>query len=183
MEKLIDKLIKYIDDGKVVSFPTETVYALSCDATNEKAINKIYEIKKRDKTKLFSVFVDIDLIKNFVYFDNEEFVYKNLQEGNTIIFNKKKGVLPAIKSNTLGIRYPKHNFTRLLLKKLKNPVVATSANVSGQEPICSYEEIIKNFEKDVDFVVDNSLLDDDFMSCKPSKIVSVVDGKIKVVRE
>ena len=61
MEYLVDKLIKYIDAGKVVSFPTETVYALSCDAINEKAIDKIYKIKKRDKSKLFSVFIDITI--------------------------------------------------------------------------------------------------------------------------
>lgn len=183
MEDLVDKLIKCIDAGKIVSFPTETVYALSCDATNEKAIDKIYKIKKRDKSKLFSVFIDITLIENFVNFSDKDFVYKNLLEGNTVIFNKKNGVLPAIRSSTLGIRYPKHDFTRLLLKKLKNPIVATSVNVSGQEPICDYKEIVENFGEDIDFVVDNSLLSDEFMSCKPSKIISVVDGNIKIVRE
>ena len=182
MEKLVNKLVDYINNGKIVSFPTETVYALACDATNQKAMDKIYKIKKRDKTKLFTVFMDINLVESFVYFVDKNFVYKNLFDGNTVIFNKKPDILPTIKSNTLGIRYPKHDFTHLLLKKLKNPIVATSVNISGQNPICNYAEIAAKF-KDIDFVLDNSLVDNSSMSGKPSRIISVVDGNIEVIRE
>lgn len=180
--KIINDLITYIKDGKVVSFPTETVYALSCDANNKSAIDKIYKIKNRDKSKLCSVFIDIEDIENYVYFDNKDFVYDNLLQGNTIIFNKKNNVLPLINSTTLGIRYPKHNFTRMLLKKLKMPIIATSVNVSGEEPLIDYG-IIKNNFKNIDYVVDNSLLKDTIIIGKPSKIISIVNNDVKVIRE
>ena len=182
IDKIIDNLIINIKNGKIVSFPTETVYALSCDANNKSAINKIYEIKNRDKSKLCSIFVDIEDIENYVYFDNKDFVYNNLLQGNTIIFNKKNNILPLINSNTLGIRYPKHNFTRQLLKKLKIPIIATSVNISGEKPLTNYNDIKNNF-KNIDYVVDNSLLKDSIIIGKPSKIISIVDNDVKVIRE
>ena len=185
--EIIDKLIQNIVDGKIVSFPTETVYALSCNVNNIEAINKIYELKNRPKNKLFSIFVDIDFLNDYVVYDNnlKNFIYNELYDGTTIIFNKKNDkILPYIEGNTIGIRYPKHNFTRLLLKKLGNlPIVATSVNKSGEEPLCDYDKIVKNFS-DIDFVVDDDLLkNDDVMSGRPSGIVSVVDGKVRSVRE
>ena len=182
IDKIIDNLIINIKNGKIVSFPTETVYALSCDANNKSAINKIYEIKNRDKSKLCSIFVDIEDIENYVYFDNKDFVYNNLLQGNTIIFNKKNNILPLINSNTLGIRYPKHNFTRQLLKKLEIPVIATSVNISGEKPLTNYNGIKNNF-KNIDYIVDNSLLKDSIIIGKPSKIISIVDNDVKVIRE
>ena len=182
IDKIIDNLIINIKNGKIVSFPTETVYALSCDANNKTAIDKIYEIKNRDKNKLCSIFVDIEDIENYVYFDNKDFVYNNLLQGNTIIFNKKNNILPLINSNTLGIRYPKHNFTRQLLKKLKIPIIATSVNISGEKPLTNYNDIKNNF-KNIDYIVDNSLLKDNIIIGKPSKIISIVDNDVKVIRE
>lgn len=182
INKILDNLIINIKNGKTVSFPTETVYALSCDANNKSAIDKIYKIKNRDKSKLCSVFIDIEDIENYVYFDNKDFVYDNLLQGNTIIFNKKNNVLPLINSATLGIRYPKHNFTRTLLKKLKTPIVATSVNVSGEDPLIDYNTIKNNF-KNIDYIVDNSLLKDSIIIGKPSKIISIVDNDVKVIRE
>ena len=182
IDKIIDNLIINIKNGKIVSFPTETVYALSCDANNKTAIDKIYEIKNRDKNKLCSIFVDIEDIENYVYFDNKDFVYNNLLQGNTIIFNKKNNILPLINSNTLGIRYPKHNFTRQLLKKLKIPIIATSVNISGEKPLTNYNDIKNNF-KNIDYIVDNSLLKDSIIIGKPSKIISIVDNDVKVIRE
>lgn len=184
--EIIDELIKNMINGKVVSFPTETVYALSCDANNIDAINKIYELKNRPKNKLFSVFVDIDFLDEYVVYDSDlkDFIFNELNNGTTIIFNKKNNkVLPYIEGDTIGIRYPKHNFTRLLLKQLGNfPIVATSVNKSGEMPICDYDKIVKNFS-DIDFVVDNDLLKNDVMSGRPSRVVSVIDRNMVVVRE
>lgn len=182
MKELVEELINYINDGKIVSFPTETVYALACDAENINSINKIYNIKNRDKSKLFSVFIDIDSIEKYIYLNNKDLAYDFLLEGTTVIFKKKEHVLPFINSDTLGIRYPKHDFTRLLLKKLKNPIVATSVNLSGQPPLCDYESIIKNFTN-IDFVIDNSLLLNNYMTKKPSKIVSLTSDEIVILRE
>lgn len=183
-DNLINDLIKYINIGKVVSFPTETVYALSCKATNIDAIEKIYRIKSRDKTKLLSIFINRDLLENLVVFEEKfkNLIMEELEIGTTIIFNKKNSeVLKNIKSNTLGIRIPKHDFTRKLLEKLNKPIVATSVNLSGKMPLCNYEDIIKNFPE-IDYVVDDKLLENSFVCGKPSKIISVVDGNLKVLR-
>ena len=184
--EIINKLVQNIIDGKIVSFPTETVYALSCNANNINTINKIYKLKNRPKNKLFSVFVDINFLDDYVVYDNDlkDFIFNELNNGTTIIFDKKNDtVLPYIESNTVGIRFPKHNFTRLLLKKLGNfPIVATSVNKSGEEPFCNYSEIIKQF-KGIDFIVDGALLCDVVCCGKSSKIVSVAGGCIEIVRE
>lgn len=178
-------LIKYINDGKIVSFPTETVYALSCDANNLEAIENIYKIKNRDRNKLFSVFLDFDLLDSFVCYDKDRFenvVKTELSEGTTIIFNKKsENILPYIESNTIGIRIPKHDFTRKLLKKLNKPIVATSVNLSGQNPLCDYNTIKTNFPQ-ISYVLDNDLLLNSNISGKPSKIISLVDGAMELVR-
>lgn len=185
-ECVISRLIQNIIDGKIVSFPTETVYALCCDANNIDVINKIYEVKNRSRSKLFSVFVDIDFLNDYVVYGNDlkDFIYNELSKGTTIIFDKKNSnILPYIESNTVGVRYPKHNFTRLLLKKLGNfPIIATSVNKSGEEPLCNYSEIIKQF-KGIDFIVDGALLSDVVCCGKSSKIVSVAGGCIEIVRE
>lgn len=184
--ELIEQLVKNIIQGNIVSFPTETVYSLSCDINNSNAINKIYKIKNRDFNKLFSVFVDLKFLDNFVIYNSnlKTTIQEELSCGTTIVFNKKNNnVLKNIKGNSIGIRYPRHDFSRKLLKKLGGlPIVATSVNKSGENALCDYNEIIDNFA-DIDFVVDNNLLENKIISGKPSKIISVVDGDIKIIRE
>lgn len=183
---LVKKIIDYIKHGKIVSFPTETVYALSCDANNYEAINKIYEIKDRSKNKLFSVFINIDYIDNYVIYNNKfrEYIFDELNNGTTIIFNKKNNnVLQNINSNTIGIRYPKHQFTRKLLKECNDMVlIATSVNKSGEKELCCYKDIINNFNN-IDFILDNELLTNSIISGKPSKIISLVNDNIDIIRE
>ena len=183
---MIDTLTDNIKRGKIVSFPTETVYALSCDANNSEAINKIYETKHRNISKLLSVFIDIDFLNNFADYDSKfaNIVKDELERGTTIIFRKKSDkILPNIKSNTIGIRYPKHDFVRSLLKRLNGlAIVATSTNISGFPPLCNYSDILNNF-KNIDYVVDNDLLNNSVLSGNSSKIISVVDDKIEIIRE
>lgn len=186
IDNLTDNLIKNMLNGKVVSFPTETVYALSCNANDINAINKIYELKNRPKNKLFSIFVDINFLDSYVVYNSnlKDFVYNELNNGTTIIFNKKNtNILPHINSETIGIRYPKHDFTRCLLKKLGNfALVATSVNKSGKEPLCDCDKIKEQF-KGIDFIVDNNLLKNSVISGKPSRIISITGNNIEIVRK
>lgn len=182
---IINNLINHIKNGNVVSFPTETVYALSCDANNFRAIENIYNIKNRNKNKLFSIFVDFTLLNNFVVYENKlkQLINEELKNGTTIIFNKKNNdILPFIESETVGIRIPKHDFTRKLLQKIQEPLVATSVNTSGEPPLYNYYNIIENFPQ-IPYVVNNDLISNSEISGKPSKIISVVDGDVKILRE
>lgn len=184
-ETYILNLIKFINDGKIVSFPTETVYALSCDANNQNAIENIYRIKNRNKNKLFSIFLDFALLDSFVYYESKfkNLVKSELSKGTTIIFNKKnKNILPYIHSDTIGIRIPKHSFTKKLLKTLQKPLVATSVNLSGNTPLCSYEDIKNSFPQ-ISYILNNSLLSKSKISGKPSKIISLVGGNEKIIRQ
>ncbi len=182
---LINNLVEKINKGKIVSFPTETVYALSCDVNNIESIEKIYKIKNRERHKLLSIFIDKKLLNNLVIYKNKfkNLIDEELENGTTIIFNKKnKEILKNIKSDDIGIRIPKHNFTRKLLEKLDKPIVSTSVNLSGKLPLCNYNDITENFGKEIDYVVDNRLLKNSFVNGKPSKIISIVDGNLKVLR-
>ncbi|MBR2141091.1 MAG: Sua5/YciO/YrdC/YwlC family protein [Rickettsiales bacterium] len=183
---LLDELIDKIKNDKVVSFPTETVYALSCSTYSIEAIERIYKIKERDINKLFSIFVDIRYLDDFVVYNDDlkKFIFDELNGGTTIIFNKKnRDILPNIKSDTLGIRYPKHEFTRTLLNKLDNlPIVATSVNKSGEKPLCEYNDIVNNFNS-IDLIIDNNDLINSIISGVPSKILSVAGGDVKIIRK
>ncbi len=181
---LINNLTEKINSGKIVSFPTETVYALSCDVNNIEAIERIYKIKNRDRSKLLSIFINKELLNNLVIYEYsfQSLIEKELENGTTIIFNKKNNdVLNNIKSNTIGIRIPKHDFTRKMLKKLNKPIVATSVNLSGELPLCNYDDIVRNFGNEIDYIIDNKLIKS-FINGKPSKIISVVDGEFKKIR-
>jgi len=91
-EKLIEKLAKAIKEGKVLICPTDTVYGLICDATNEKSVKKIFKIKKRRKEKAISVFVkDLRMAKKYAFInkEQEEFIKNNLNKKNTFILKRK----------------------------------------------------------------------------------------------
>ncbi len=137
MKISVKKAAEIIKKGGVVAYPTDTVDGLGADALDEKAVKKVFEIKKRDFKKPISIIVrDIEMAKKVANFGKEiEKILEKILPGPITVILYKKKILPDILtggSKKIGIRIPDCEFTKALMEKLDFPITTTSANVSGK---------------------------------------------------
>lgn len=167
--------------NKLIIFPTDTVYGIGCSIYDIYNIDKIYEIKKRDKSKpLACLCYDLEQIKSIAYVDDlaTKLINKYLPGGLTLILKSKPEVLEKIGYETIGVRIPDCDIALNILKEF-GPMLTTSVNDSGQTPINEYEEIFKKYSDLVDQIYppfNNS-------SNVSSTVIKIVDGKIELLRE
>ena len=141
------KAARVMQKGGIVVYPTESSYALGCDATNARAIRKIHRLKGRKSGKYFPVIVaDIKMAKRFYKVDTN--VEKLAKLGITIV-TKKRRRMPGIG----GFRISRNATARRIARNLDSPIVATSANVSGKESVYKISEIMKLFDNKVDAIL------------------------------
>lgn len=148
IESVADRVVKELEEGKVVVFPTDTVYGLLADATNKQAVDKVLQIKGR-KRKPLPVFVrDIVMAGEFAVIESrdEELLQEYWPGKVTAVFNSK-GALPVNTGTlgTIGLRIPDYPLLNLVLEKVGVPIIGTSANLSGNSPILSGKEVIAEF--------------------------------------
>jgi Sua5/YciO/YrdC/YwlC family protein/conserved hypothetical nucleotide-binding protein len=185
-KNVIEKTVEVLQQGGLAVFPSDTVYGLLVDAYNKKAVRKLIAFKNRPPGKPISVFVDWDFIDDLVEItSSQEKILKNILPGPfTVILKSKRKVCPLLESEkkTLGVRIPDYQTINQLVKKIKKPVTATSANLSGRRPHYSIESLLKQLpeskKKLVDLVVDDGKLPRN----KPSTVIDLVEEKIKIVR-
>jgi L-threonylcarbamoyladenylate synthase len=166
----MDKITEKIKQGKIFIYPTDTIYGLGCDATNQEAVNKIKQIKSRDKDKPLSIIApSIDWIKENCVVDVD--LDKYLPGPYTLLLKKKNPqFLPHIsENNLLGIRIPSNPLTKDIQKSLL-PFVTTSVNLAGEPFATQIKDISKKIIGQVDKVIDNGPL-----SGRPSTLI--IDGK------
>ncbi|BDC36145.1 MAG: threonylcarbamoyl-AMP synthase [Candidatus Methanoliparum thermophilum] len=167
----IEDAINSLKRKKIVVYPTETVYGLGCDIYSKNAVKKIYEIKKRPFDKPLSIaVVDFDTIENFAFIPNRDILRILLSRPVTVILKKKKSVPDYITggSDKVGIRLPQHPIAYDLIKKFGSPITSTSANISGENPPNSIDQIM----------LDIPYIDGGTVSGIPSTIVDLVDKRI-----
>ena len=182
--KLIEPA-QIIKNGGLVIFPTETVYGIGANGLDKNAIKKIYEAKQRPLNKPISLLVNsIDMIESFAkdITDIEYAIIKKFFPGPlTIILNKKKIVPDVLTagSNTIGIRMPANDIALNLINYAGVPIATPSANISGKPSGTNLNDIIKDFDGNVDCFIDDG----------PSKIglastiVKVVDRVPHILRQ
>ena len=150
-------ILQELKDGKVIICPTDTVYGLIADASNKKAVEKIFLIKKRSKEKTLPIFVkDIKTLRKIADLDREkEKILKKFWPGKiTFVLKAKKETFKLfpfgiVKDNkTIAVRIPNYKFLNFLLKKGNLFLTATSANISGKGSLIKPIEILKEFEKE-----------------------------------
>jgi len=184
--KPIENTIKILKGGGLVIFPSDTVYGLLVDAYNEKAVRKLIAFKNRPPGKPISVFVDWDFLYDLVLVsEKQKELLKNILPGPFTVVLKSKGkVCPLLESEkkTLGVRIPDYQPVNQLIKKIKKPVTATSANLSGKSPYYSIESLLKQLpeskKKLIDLIVDAGKLPRN----KPSTVIDLVEENIKILR-
>lgn len=180
----LKNVAKVINDGKVVVFPTETVYGIGVNGLDVYAIKKLYNIKVRDYNKPISLLVSnyemIESVANIVSPIEKKIIECFFPGPITLILNKKDVVPDILTSgtNTVGIRMPDSEFCLRLIDYVGNPLATSSANISGRESGVDIENIYAQFGDNVDLYVDN----DEKRSCVSSSVVRVVDDEIVILR-
>ncbi len=183
-EKAVDEAVLSLKKGGVVIFPTDTVYGFLADAQNKKAVDKIFKIKKRPKSKPLSIFVkDIKVAKELAVVDERAAkIFLKFWPGKyTFILKRKPNIkLYGVKRDTIAVRIPKYKFLNDLLNKINRPLVQTSVNFSRQEPLNNIKKIIENFkdEKRIGLIIDG----DSLKKPKSSKIIDLSKNKIRTLR-
>lgn len=154
--------------NKVIIFPTDTVYGIGCSVFDKEAQKRIYEIKNRPLNKRLSVLCkDLEQIKQIavVTSDAEKLINEFMPGGLTLVLESRKELIGEGIFETVGVRIPNHHVALKILEE-NGPMATTSVNLSGEDPLNDYDEIVNKFMDKVDMIYPNDL--------KSSKISSTV---------
>lgn len=173
--------------GGLILYPTDTVWGIGCDATNEDAVRKVYELKKRIDSKALIVMID-NAVKLDYYIDGVPEIAWDLIEVTdrplTIIYDNARNVVSNLlaEDGSLAIRVTKEKFSQELCKRFRKALVSTSANISGTPTPTSFDEISDEIKNGVDYIV--KYRQDDTTKAKSSSIIKLgKGGEVKIIRE
>lgn len=177
--------IKMLKEGKILVVPTDTVYGICSDATNEKAVEKIFRIKNRDKNNPLNILVSsVDMAKKYTKNFNkiaETLANKFWPGALTMVFEKNDLIPKIVTANkeTIGVRIPDNEVTLNIINELSLPIACPSANISGRPSGTVVEDIKSDFKDNVDIYID----------CGPSKIgiestiVKINENSVEILRQ
>ena len=169
--------------NKVIIFPTDTVYGIGASIYDVEGMDRIYEIKHRDRSKPLAVLcANIEQIESIAYVSDNarKLINKFLPGGLTIILKSKPSILETFKGETVGVRIPNYDIALDILS-LYGPMATTSVNESGKPSINNYNEIVKDYANVVDEIHKPS-------NCETSSLASTVvlitdTNEVKILRE
>jgi L-threonylcarbamoyladenylate synthase len=154
----LKKCVNILKEGGLILYPTDTIWGIGCDATNDAAVKKIFELKKRPDTKTLIILVaeDRDILKYTSCPNLNVFTFlKNAQKPTTIIYEGAIGLAQSVidGEGRAAIRVVKDTFCKQLIKQFGRPIVSTSANISGESSPQLFGEISEKISEGVDYVV------------------------------
>ena len=187
MNQDIKKALEVLRSGGIILYPTDTVWGIGCDAENEEAVKRIYEIKERDPSNSMLALIDnagrlemyVDEIPDLAWELMEE-----TEKPLTIIYSKPKKLAKNLLAadGSIGIRMVNEMFCNRLIERFQGPIVSTSANLSGKAAPGNFKEISKKIIDAVDYVVE--FRQDDLSEVKASSIIKLDKGGLfKIIRE
>jgi L-threonylcarbamoyladenylate synthase len=182
----VHNAFEVIKNGGIILYPTDTVWGIGCDATNEDAVKKIFALKQRAESKSMIILVNGERMMHQVFNEIPEVAWQILdfaEKPTTLILDKPKNVAKNLiaEDNSLAVRMVKEPFCYKLMERMKKPLVSTSANISGMFTPKSFKEISPEIIKGVDYVVN---LHHDKICDKPSTIIKLtLDSQVKVIRK
>ncbi len=187
IDQVINNTITILKSNGLVVFPSDTVYGLLCDATSEKAVQKLIAFKNRPLGKAISVFCNFDLVNQLVTINNQQStILKQILPGPfTIILASKHKVNKLLESEkgTLGIRIPMYRYIETLVNQFKKPITATSANLAGRSPHYSIKTLLNELsnkqKRMIDLIVDAGKLPKN----KPSTVIDLTQPNVKILRQ
>ena len=181
----IQRFAKSLEEGKILLYPTDTVWGIGCDATNSEAISMVYKIKKREESKSLIILVDsFEMLSKYVKTipNRAKKELKSAKRPTTIIYENPIGLAKncVATDNTIAIRIVQNDFCISLIKAFGKPIVSTSANVSGEPTPKSFSEISTTILDSVDYIVN---LQQEIITTTSSRILKIVDDTMEVIRE
>ena len=182
----MEQIIETLKSGGTILYPTDTIWGIGCDATNIDAINKIFEIKKREKNKSMIILVEsAKRLQDLVEVPEMAWEIMDLSEKPvTLIYDNPKGLPKEIlaEDGSIGIRLVDDLFLKKIITKLNKPLISTSANFSGEKSPMKFSDISKELVNAVDFVAEEN--HDKISEFSGSSVIRIWnDGRIKVLRE
>lgn len=179
LKEEINKALEVLKSGGVILYPTDTIWGLGCDATNQAAVDKLLKIKNRPAEKSLIVLLDVDnKIQSYI---NEvpEVAYDLIEYAEnplTIIFSGAKNLAANVinEDGSVGIRVVKHDFCTPLIQRFRKPIVSTSANISGAPSPKNFDDVSSEITEAVDYIVDFE--QENKSSRKPSTIMKLSPG-------
>jgi L-threonylcarbamoyladenylate synthase len=183
---MIAGLVNILNEAKTILYPTDTVWGLGCDATDPKAVQKIYQIKNREESKSLIVLVDsLEMLQNYVGSIPAKVcaILEESKKPTTIVYKHARGLAKntIAADNTIAIRIPEDDFCRDLIREFGKPIVSTSANKSGAPTPKTFSEIAPAILDTVDYIVN---LRQDEIASKSSTILRINEqDEIEVLRE
>jgi L-threonylcarbamoyladenylate synthase len=185
-QKDIDQAVEVLRKGGIILYPTDTIWGLGCDATNEQAVERIFQIKKRSSSKALLILLD-DLSKLTEYAYVPSIAWELIKAANrplTIIYPQAKNLAKNLiaQDGSIGIRIVRDNFCKDLIRQFGKPIVSTSANISGTRPPQNFSEISPQIKEAVDYIV--RWRQNDNRKFKPSSIIKLgKHNEIEIIRD
>lgn len=183
-QKIIDQAVTILKNGGLLIYPTDTIYGIGCDASNIQAVKRIQQLKGRNQHHPFSIICpnltnisQLSLVSNYAY----RILKKYLPGPFTFILPATKLVPKLVqhpKTKTVGIRIPNHPICLALVNSLNSPIVTTSINKHGQQPLANPDLIANDWLNNVD-----CFLDCGFIGNEASTIIDLTDDEPKIIRQ
>jgi len=185
VEKDLEECLSALKQGGIILYPTDTIWGIGCDATNEEAVNKIVTLKQRPQQKSFVVLVttEKDVLQYTASPDLAVFDYlQTVTKPTTVIYDHALGLAQNVinEDGSVAIRICNDEFCRHLIRRFRKPIVSTSANISGEPSPQNYSEISPAINQGVNYVVNYRQEDNNLHTA--SSIICWKNGKAEIIR-
>lgn len=182
----IDACLEILETGGLILYPTDTIWGIGCDATNEMAVEKIYRLKQRPDHKPMVILMadEREILQYVTQPDLQVFDYiKGVSKPITVVYEGGVGLADQLLADdrSVAIRITSDSFCKHLIKRFRKPIVSTSANISGYPAPRSFQDIDPLIKEGVDYVVRYRQSDDNYY--KPSSVVRWdKNGELIIIR-
>ena len=172
--------------GGLILYPTDTIWGIGCDATNEEAVRKVYALKRRSDHKAMLLLMDSSAKLNYYVQKVPDVAWDLIELADsplTVIYSGARNVAPNLlaEDGSVGIRITQEEFSHKLCERFRKPLVSTSANVSGAPSPANFSEISETIKSGVDYIV--RYRQEDLSKAAPSHIIKLgAGGLVKIIR-
>ena len=183
----VNQALETLKNGGLILYPTDTIWGIGCDATNPEAIEKVFALKGRDKSKSMLILLHNDNQLASYVREIPDVAYELIEATDrpmTVIYSGAKNLAEnaIAEDGSIGIRVVDHPFCQQLLQRFRKPIISTSANISGEASASNFEEISEKIKNGVDYVV--KFGQQDLSKGKPSIIMKLdPSGKFEFIRK
>ena len=172
--------------GGLILYPTDTIWGIGCDATNEEAVRKVYALKRRSDHKAMLLLMDSSAKLNYYVQEVPDVAWDLIELADsplTVIYSGARNVAPNLlaEDGSVGIRITQEECSHKLCERFRKPLVSTSANVSGAPSPANFSEISDTIKSGVDYIV--RYRQEDLSKAAPSHIIKLgAGGLVKIIR-